>query len=46
MTEHVSPVPNTRSPGTPICHPNDAYLTGLSRVREHFHQAAIDGHCA
>jgi error-prone DNA polymerase len=26
MTDHVSPVPNTRSPGTPVCHPNDAYL--------------------
>jgi hypothetical protein len=25
MTEHDSPVPNTRSPGTPVCHPSDAY---------------------
>jgi error-prone DNA polymerase len=26
MTDRSSLVPNTRSPGTPVCHPNDAYL--------------------
>jgi error-prone DNA polymerase len=25
MTDRCSPVPNTRSPGAPICHPSDAY---------------------
>jgi DNA polymerase III alpha subunit (gram-positive type) len=25
MTDRLSAVPNTRSPGTPVCHPNDAY---------------------
>ena len=25
MTDRISAIPNTRSPGTPVCHPNDAY---------------------
>ena len=41
MTDRCSPVPNTRSPGTPVCHPNDAYQppalqesTSVSRRRQ------------
>src|ERR1039458_1580099 len=41
MTDRCSPVPNTRSPGTPVCYPNDAYeppalqeSTSVSRRRQ------------
>ena len=39
MTEPARNVPNTRSPGTPVCHPNDDYLppsdqeTGRGAIR-------------
>ncbi len=41
MTDRCSPVSSTRSPGTPVCHPNDAYQppalqesTSVSRRRQ------------
>ncbi len=33
MTERNSRAPNTRSPGTPVCHPNDAHQTPATRER-------------
>ena len=31
MTDHGPAVPNTRSPGTPVCHPNDANLLSTNK---------------
>ena len=34
MTDRGCHVPNTRSPGTPVCHPNDEYLPSSQGARE------------
>jgi error-prone DNA polymerase len=36
MTERGPNIPNTRSPGTPVCHPNDAYAPLPDVTRQFF----------
>ncbi len=36
MTERGANVPNTRSPGTPVCHPNDAFTPVTKETQKSF----------